>query len=913
VLGRVTSRLALATAIAVVAACNVENSTGIAAHVAAEDSPDPQRVCATAPTPALPPAPRNLGLDPDAVAMVDANGARRTSPVFNASTINAVPSMRTSSDGRLGVGVKVGDDADGPNNDVQLFLLRPESTVTTGVGMDPVGNTIQLSSLPKSLWTSTQFPNHVRGSIRQITMCSSAITSTGSTDIYDLTLLGIADDTATSAQTYLMSVTVSIGNAKQPSATIASVTVHEVHRGANLAVPTLLEPMVTEDGKLLVGRLGGVPLSDYGWTGSTSYNIVYTYLASGLCSNAVLDNLPPMPFKPILNAPFDPALSAYGFAARPIRDAAGNVITTIGGPTTPDLSGSYPWIDRGGRNLFFTSIASKNKGSAKLRFASSACLEGDCFKDEYADQTRGVAVVGSWTNGKIVLLDGPINNIDFGAGVTRGLQQLIPLYADAPAVRFASGRENGVTTLGPTVDNMTIIDALENLPNGTPAWVPRTRREVVWKVSRGHISDEVAFDDFLDPNVFLYAPMNAVIDNAHVGSARGRYYDGYDQTDPQCQSGTGDYVGAAQVRLQNAATRPPGMGRIPTFGTISDPTNAVRVEPAALGGIHGRGLYLPVGAALAFPLDNPATGCTPVDACTDASSRTNSWYFGLFVDTRTATQFTLLSISGRFLVSLSNTAVTVTPQGGLALSVSGSGMMKRWTHLAVLYSAASNSSAPGDSKLYVYLDGELLGSVLVPVASRPLLNPDWSASTLSVSAPPTGANGIWIDELKIVLNAEWMKANHELPCNHAMGAIYATASGEHCVPYYDGSTPNGTSKRSDYIGMTTNGVSNLHYNSPRPASFASNTFCMTCHVDGGSNGIDVGRPVALRSQAIAFKHAPPFDMAKTDPRRQPMLPPRVLTGNVPAGFYGPGLPAQAKNCPTGVADDCNVDTYLLPP
>jgi hypothetical protein len=58
---------------------------------------------------------------------------------------------------------------------------------------------------------------------------------------------------------------------------------------------------------------------------------------------------------------------------------------------------------------------------------------------------------------------------------------------------------------------------------------------------------------------------------------------------------------------------------------------------------------------------------------------------------------------------------------------------------------------------------------------------------------------------------------------------------------------------------------------------------------------------------------PRFDMAKTDPRRQPMLPPRVLTGNVPAGFYGPGLPASARNCPTGADDDCNVDTYLLPP
>src|SRR5262249_24870537 len=162
-----------------VAACNVEDGAGIASHAAAADSPAPQRMCATAPTPALPPPPRRLVDDPDAVAMVDANGARRVSRVFNASTVNAVPSMRTSRDGRLGVGVKVGDDKDAgvANNDVQLFLLRPESTVTTGVGMDPVGYTIQLSSLPKQVWTRTGFSTHVPSPMRQITMCSSAITS----------------------------------------------------------------------------------------------------------------------------------------------------------------------------------------------------------------------------------------------------------------------------------------------------------------------------------------------------------------------------------------------------------------------------------------------------------------------------------------------------------------------------------------------------------------------------------------------------------------------------------------------------------------------------------------------------------------------------------------------------------------
>jgi len=900
--------LVLVATLAVLAACDEPAELDAAQHGGAAVGA-PEAACSAAATPALPPAPRNLSRDPGSVAMVDPKGARRSSAVFNASTVNAVPSMRTSRDGRVGVGVKVGDDGAIHDNAIQLFLLRPEVTEATEVGMDPANQTIHLASLPDSVWTSTVYPTHVPGAIRQITMCSSAVRSTGTTDVYDVTLLGIEDDVGNEAQTYLVSLTMNVSNAKQRTAAIASVTVNDIHRGANLPVPTVLEPMVTDDGKLLVGRLGAVPLP--GWTASASYNVVYAVAASGFCSNAAIDGAGSIAFKPILNAPFDSAMAGYGFAARPIRDASGRVIATTGA-AVPDLSGSYPWIDRQGRNLFFTSIASKNQGSAARRFASSRCVvaDADCFGEEYGDQTRGVAMVGSWTHGKIVLLDGPLNNIDFGAGVTDTLQQWVPLYAGAPDVRFASGRENGVTTLGNTVDNMTIIDALENAPNGTAAWLPRTQRDIVWKVSRGHISDEIAFDDFIDPNVFLYAPMNAVIDNAHVGNGHGRYYDGYDHTDPQCPSGTGDYFGPAQVRIQNAATRPANMGLMPSFGVIDDPTETVRVEPAALGGIHGRGLYLPASAALAFPLRNPAAGCVPASSCTDAASRTNSWYTGLFVDTRTTTRFTLFAIPGRFSVALSNTALIITPEDGPELTAAGAGMMNRWAHIGLLYSSPSNRGAAGDGKLHVYLDGEPLTSVAIPPASRPLFNPDWSGQTLAIRAPAAGAAGIWIDDLKIILNAEWMTANHEITCNHAMGSIYTTARVERCEPYHDGSRPSGTPRRSDYLGMTTDGVSNIRYDAPRPASFASNPFCMSCHVSAAT---DVARPVALRDGAIAFKTLAPFDRAKTDPRRQPMVPPRTLTGNLPASFYGPGLPMSTKRCPTGVADDCNVDTYLFPP
>ena len=43
----------------------------------------------------------------------------------------------------------------------------------------------------------------------------------------------------------------------------------------------------------------------------------------------------------------------YGFAAYPILDPEGNPIAD-----GVDLHGSYPWIDRTGANLFFTTVHS---------------------------------------------------------------------------------------------------------------------------------------------------------------------------------------------------------------------------------------------------------------------------------------------------------------------------------------------------------------------------------------------------------------------------------------------------------------------------------------------------------------------------------------------------------------------------
>jgi hypothetical protein len=83
---------------------------------------------------------------------------------------------------------------------------------------------------------------------------------------------------------------------------------------------------------------------------------------------------------------------------------------------------TYPWIDRKGNNLFFLTGGSRlyshnTKGSE--RYPSRCIKEAqNCwespFKPEHPDAVRGVSFLGSWSHGKTIVLDGLINNSDYG-------------------------------------------------------------------------------------------------------------------------------------------------------------------------------------------------------------------------------------------------------------------------------------------------------------------------------------------------------------------------------------------------------------------------------------------------------------------------------------------------------------------
>jgi hypothetical protein len=70
----------------------------------------------------------------------------------------------------------------------------------------------------------------------------------------------------------------------------------------------------------------------------------------------------------------------------------------------------------------------------------------------------------------------------------------------------------------------------------------------------------------------------------------------------------------------------------------------------------------------------------------------------------------------------------------------------------------------------------------------------------------------------------------------------------------------------------------LVFNQPRPDS-SNNAFCLACHSDDGTGR----RPSSLLVDALRFNGNVPKSL---DPRRQPLEPPALVLGNLPAGTWG---------------------------
>jgi hypothetical protein len=737
-------------------------------------------------------------------------------------------------------------------------------------------------------------------------------------DCYDLVIVSSTSTTGTSAQMWGTPVTVEVSRPKTRDASIVDVRMGEPVAGASVPfMSEFTEPAVSSDGRLLTGRLGRFPRA---WTHPETgerfirpYDLTYAMLP---------DDAEPCDitgwtvFNPMSHAPYDPQLKGrYGIAEYPFRDSEGQLI-----PDGEDMGGTYPWVDREANNVFMAGVHGRLVEQSETKFPRRCVHEGCETYRENTDWDRGFLVAGSWTHGKFVHLDGLINNQDWAVGVTPESHWWVDLYTDAAGqpfpIRFGSGRyidrirnAGGPYPPGYT-HNANIVDSLQQLANHRIEAEPVTPRDVVWIMSNGVASDEVVFDDFMDPNAFIVANMQASVTQNYDEEGQSqavpihnngevRFFEGSPLVSPYHL----DPDAEADIHLQNAAT---SLGwNVPAYGHIDAGT--ARIEPVALGGIKGKGLWLSGDAAVRF--DVPAQ---------DRAIRAADWYVGLFVDPRGDGARDLMTFPDGSAIRLrGHEAVQYLVDDRLVREVALP-ETEGWVHLAWVLRG-------GNTDVTLLVDGMAYdrSQHAVPLFELP-------PGTFVLGRDETAWGGFrgWVDELRVLAHVP----DVEVACNHANGtlvavdddptwsavadrhptwahaeiaaaaategpfACFADHSGDFAA--HLGNLPAGTRSVRAAIHFPEGP---LRHGQPRPDS-TDNAFCLSCHTAEGRGGLSL--------QALALE---PGVNAEDDPRRQPSQPPRRVFGNIPADWLpadaGPGSPSTDLQAPP---EGYDVDQWLLP-
>jgi Concanavalin A-like lectin/glucanases superfamily len=812
-----------------------------------------------------------------------------------------VPVYRTTHDGRVGFNFKLG---------IRLYLVNPEK-VQTNFHESPNGPALLASTAPFSISKSQihrsnrDVQNHIgvcerpndRGEFTNPRAC-------GNEDCYDVVFMtaSLEPGTGNRRQLWGTSATIHVSNPKTPEARISNVEMGTpVGGNGRFTFSELFEPMFTADGNLMVGRIQNAQIN---WnnrrTGANitgNYDMVYFPAPRDYrraCDVNQWDEI-----KPLGHAPYDPEINqTYGFAAQPFRDSLGNVIAD-----NTDLAGTYPWIDSKGNNIAFSSFAAPLEGDFPL-----SCVPGRACENIPANTVplMGKTIVGLWTHGKMVLMDNLVNNIDYSQPqMEDGGHRQLDMYragtrADGSGsglVRVGNGRDNGDNSgagipAGSAI-NTTFTESSENKLNYWANMKPVTPRDVVWHFSNGAASDEFVFDDYLYNNAFIVSSMVQAVRN--------------DGTRVTQHNGLGN--NPAQVQNAAASTR----WTVPTHGNV---VGGARIERVALGGIHGKGMWMTGNdSRLSY-----IVGVQP------RNIRDANWHISLFVDARfdnDNTSRTLLTFPDRSELQLIGRG-QIRYWSGQALHTVNLGRAipnNGWAHIGVQMSNRNRTAT-------LYYNGFALDTF-----TRQSEFFEMSQGVLFVGDNPNravpGFRG-WLDELKVIAH----ESNKEEWCNHANGTLMGSdnpsgewsalaesypqashraisdllaASGKRsfgryvCYHNYSGdyrayqrNIPGGyVSVRSDIHAPE----GPLVHNQPRPDA-RQNEFCLSCHSDANKKG--------LRLDALNFN---PNVIAARDPRRQPQQPyPRVF-GHIPANWLGAGRPARAMVAP---AAGFAIDELLLP-
>lgn len=800
-----------------------------------------------------------------------------------------IPALRTSNDGRIAIEVEKGT--------LDFYLMTPEKVNGPLFKSAPGTSQILADQSPYRV-THHPYGNAYYG---HQTLCetTSAFPSSGSdtnpylcgangdNDCYDLTHIGwVYTGTEAPIRLWGTPVTVEVSNPKTPQAKIVNVTVGDSVSGPEMAGPTFWEITTTSDGRLIVGRMDRYELTFVnartGNSHTGRYEMIYSLLEDG--ANAC-DVREWKRFFPIAHAPVDPRVKGkYGFAAFPFRTGEGEYVSEL-----TDFGSTYPWIDREGNNLFMTTLDQQLTDHSSEY--PNRCVPGtSCMVQDNRDGLKGDAMIGLWTQGKQIHIDNMMNNTDWGLPLNPNGHRLVTMYENADGspveVRAGTGgrtKHRDYPGLPGRTNNTAIMDSVQSLFNHDAQLFPRSPRDVVWHMSNGKATDELVFDDYLNPDGFIVTNMMASLSEHYP-----IYNNGFSRN-----SGFSN-----DVHLQNAATAEPRRWRIPAYGLVERGTG--RVEPVALGGVHGRGFWLSGDNAIRYDVpDQPR------------DPRDSNWYVSLFIDSRFANDGqqrnlirypdgTSLAVEGRsHLLFMQNNDVIERVALPQALPMAG------WAHIGLNLSDRNRNISllhNGYEFQNIRIDGGFFNI---------------SAGDLVVG----GSGGFkgWIDDFKVFAQT----ANPEVACNHAAGTLIGidgnaswnniagrypqashaainrlvSASGRQTHSRYACYTDYNDVLGIDVMNPPANTVSireainfpegPVVHNKPRPDSVA-NQFCLSCHHDEGPGGLDLD---ALTLDASLT--------ATDDPRRQPTQHLRLVHGNIPAGWLDGRIQNAQKAGPEG--------------
>jgi hypothetical protein len=773
----------------------------------------------------------------------------------------------------------------------------------------------------------------------------------------------IDTDPESNAETLLLTVNVriTVENPKTPEAEI--VAIEGVGEPTVVVAPSrpnsIFEPSITGDGRLLVTRISGTAGSGGGtdsleprpWvdanglTRHTFHDIVYAYNPPGSgyspCDVRGWTNL-----KPITYAHHDPEVrERYGFAKFPMRDTEGVEFLPA-----QESGMMYPWIDRTGANMMFTSTR-RMKVSNEFTYATNENVElletlssdesndasgredflyeasvsipteaarphllmpsahqiplpdpslhcTDCEETtarEHVSPTRQIGIVGLWTQGKMVQLDGIVNATEIGYRVLDEGHKLIRLYhGQGGVVRVGNGRTNVVPqpewgdldSYWP--GNDSIMDSLENKFNWTPSMRPVAPYDVVWAVGTGRGTSEVVFDDYMDNDALILSEMVA-----SVSTVAGPIV--------WNQPNNGDRYNVP-LRIQNSSPR---IGLLnASYGEVfGDTKKGTRIEPVALGGIYGKGLWVNEGVGVRYHF--PAVGLAEAQEKTAA-------YYGLAIDPRID-----VGITGEYRLITSPTGlITLKTENGQSKLVIGghpaplkpvtdSGYQvdlpnlsaNKWTHLGIEVDG---------TELAVYIDGFKYFKQALADNDTNLLQVSTGDIILGSTDGVSGGLRGWVDDFKVFSRSV---LNPEEACNRGWGTLLrvpgsALASGYLASSHGEISLALGDSNDTRYqcltdydsegfaflagvpaenrVGQALRQVKSLQFDAARPDE-TDNAFCTVCHVD-------FEHPSETMSlSALVFDDIP----MQFDRRRQPLQPFPAVIGHVPASWLQssqPGFP-----------------------